>query len=106
MAKPILDQELLTFDQAAKLFPKPLHRNTLHRWTRRGCQGIRLKSWIAGGVRVTSREAIEDFILARTTRSPVNQPVISAAHAVADAELASMLGDPSPQEPEVTDRSS
>ena len=106
MHKRVLDQELLTFDQAAKLFPKPLHRNTLHRWTRRGCQGVRLKSWIVGGVRVTSREAIEAFIIARTAKSPVEPPVVSADHLVADADLAQLLGEPPPDEPDATNTTS
>lgn len=62
----LLNQELLTFDEAAKVFPGNPHKNSLRRWADAGIDGVVLKSWRSGRVRVTSKEAIEEFILARS----------------------------------------
>jgi hypothetical protein len=66
MSTGILDKELLTFEQAAALFPRPPHVNTVHRWAADGSRGVRLKSWLVAGLRYTSREAVDEFILATT----------------------------------------
>ena len=47
-----------------RLWPKGRtpHRDTISRWARLGCRGVRLESVLLGGRRYTSLEAIERFI--------------------------------------------
>jgi hypothetical protein len=40
------------------------HLNTIRRWAKRGVRGVRLRSWLVGGRRFTSPEAITEFIRA------------------------------------------
>lgn len=59
-------EELLTFAQAATLFPsprtgKPIALNTLYRWASKGYDGIVLESVKLGRHRLTSREAVKRF---------------------------------------------
>jgi hypothetical protein len=35
--------------------------STVHRWRMKGCRGVRLETFLRGGVRHTTREAIERF---------------------------------------------
>jgi hypothetical protein len=43
-----------------------LHVGTIYRWMLRGIRGIRLETVLVGGIRYTSREALERFIAATT----------------------------------------
>jgi hypothetical protein len=52
----------LSLRQAAKILPGQPSRSTLHRWTHHGCRGVRLATFLVGGRRYTTREAIENFI--------------------------------------------
>ena len=54
----------LTLSQAADLFAKRPHVATLHRWCLKGTRGVKLRSWLVGGVRCTDAEAVEEFLLA------------------------------------------
>ncbi len=44
------------------------HRDTIARWARQGCRGVRLETVLLGGRRYSSLEAVERFI---TTLSEV-----------------------------------
>lgn len=55
-------EQLVTLSQAAKLFPKPPHIATLHRWRMKGVRGVQLQTILIGGLRYTSKEAITRFI--------------------------------------------
>jgi Protein of unknown function (DUF1580) len=37
-------------------------KNTLRRWALHGVRGVRLRSWLVGGRRHTSDQAIEEFL--------------------------------------------
>lgn len=63
-------------DENEKLFPlveaveqetgiRP-HLSTALRWSTRGSRGIKLETWILGGRRLTSREAVRRYIDAST----------------------------------------
>jgi hypothetical protein len=63
-------EDVVTLTRAAKLLPKndrdkPVHVSTLYRWATRGVgsggQKVRLETLRLGGVRVTSREALQRF---------------------------------------------
>jgi hypothetical protein len=64
---------LLTLAEASKLFPHRPSRCTLWRWMTEGVRGIRLASVVAGGRRLTSREAVADFV-AKTTAAVDGKP--------------------------------
>jgi hypothetical protein len=36
--------------------------NTMRRWALRGVRGVRLRSWLVGGRRHTSDQAVEEFL--------------------------------------------
>lgn len=59
-------EHLLTFAEAAKALPHPVHISCLHRWRQRGVRGVRLETCMIGGRRYTSREALERFSAATT----------------------------------------
>ena len=57
----------ITLAEAARTLPGgPVHVSTIHRWRLKGCRGVRLASFLRGGVRHTTREAIERFFDAVT----------------------------------------
>ena len=64
----VANEEMLTLAEAAKLLPRgrsggPIHVATLHRWSAGHNKfGARLETVRIGGVRYTSREALERFI--------------------------------------------
>ena len=60
-------ETLISFFEATKEFPgRPkLAIQTLHRWRLHGVRGAKLESCLVGGLRFTSREAIQRFIAAQ-----------------------------------------
>jgi hypothetical protein len=82
----IQSEKTLSLTQAAKLDFLPQRRegkrpnaSTLWRWALHGIKGIRLETVMAGGVRVTSAEAIQRFFerltgLAESGRASVSSP--------------------------------
>lgn len=57
-------REALTLAQAAHLFSPVPHVATLHRWRTRGTRGVKLQTWLRGGVVVTTPAAVEQFLRA------------------------------------------
>lgn len=78
MSSPILSESVLSLAAAAKLLPpvregRPINPATIHRWVRSGVRGpdgkrIYLEGVRVGGCWATSREAIQRFTDALTTR--------------------------------------
>jgi hypothetical protein len=87
--KKLTNQTLLTLKQASKETPSRPHVATMWRWVNRGCRGVRLESWMIGGLRYTSVEALEKFF-AQMNSKPV-EPSAKRAEAIdqAEKELAS-----------------
>jgi len=61
-----ISEQLISLNDAAKLFPKNTrgkhpHISCLYRHTKSGCRGVVLESIQAGSVRSTSREAVARF---------------------------------------------
>lgn len=63
-------ERLLTLAQAAKLIPgrqgKALAVSTIHRWALDGVCGVQLETVLVGGRKMTSVEALQRFVEART----------------------------------------
>jgi hypothetical protein len=97
MSMSILDgEELLTFAQAATLLPRrrggsKVATSTLWRWSRRGSRGVVLRTIRVGGNVYVSREALTDFIAARSAvdHAP-QQPMPTTASNRAMRELNKM----------------
>jgi hypothetical protein len=95
-----LSERLLTLSAAAREIPGPtgrgLHVATLWRWAHRGVRGVRLETVMVGGIRYTSREALERFVAATTAAADGTNPVIRTpkqrqrAIEAAERELANM----------------
>ncbi len=59
-------EQVLSLHDALTIIPKTrrgksAHISTIHRWVQRGLQGVRLETISIGGVRCTSREALQRF---------------------------------------------
>ncbi len=60
-------EALIPFNEARSAFPgrNNIALQTLHRWRLRGVRGVKLETVLVGGLRYTSREAINRFISAQ-----------------------------------------
>jgi hypothetical protein len=78
----LLEHEGLTLTEAAKLLPgrrtgKRISVQTLWRWCMKGLHnGVRLKSVLVGGQRLTTRTWLQEFIEVRTQAAePEDRPI-------------------------------
>lgn len=65
----LLVSELITLNEAAKVFPSAVGKkkpsfSTIFRWTQKGVGGQKLASIKIGGQRYTSEKSVRDFIAA------------------------------------------
>jgi len=75
--------DAISLSKAAEICPGKPNITTLWRWCRHGCRGVRLDSFVRGGRRFTTAEALARFIQAttavadsRTAASPTPAPTI------------------------------
>src|SRR5262245_15324137 len=54
-------EHMLSISAAARATPGKPHVSTLWRWINRGCRGVKLDALRVGGVRFTSKEALQRF---------------------------------------------
>lgn len=78
-----LREKLLPLKEIAGQLPgnsgKSLAYNTIHKWSRRGCKGVRLEVHRLGGKVVSSFAAVERFMVALDARErQLDVPVPSA----------------------------
>ena len=67
----------ITLAKSAQTLPGgAVHVSTVHRWRIKGCRGVRLESFLRGGVRHTTREAIERFFAATTAAADGDTPPV------------------------------
>jgi len=67
----------LTLAKAAQTLPGGVvHVSTVHRWRMKGCRGVRLETFLRGGVRHTTRAAIERFFAATTAAADGDTPPV------------------------------
>lgn len=56
-------EDCITLKQAAGLFPSQPSYETVRRWCCTGVHSIVLESYLEGGLRMTSREAVDRFLV-------------------------------------------
>ena len=76
MSISISTEDLVSLSSAAKLLPGRPHISSIFRWVSRGVRGNRLETWLIGGRRYTSREALERFIAATTAAAAGEPPPV------------------------------
>jgi hypothetical protein len=79
VADSILDEDLITLAEAARLLPRRPCRTSLWRWHKFGARGVRLETVLIGGIRHTSRQALTRFIAA-VSEATDGAPVRSHLH--------------------------
>lgn len=94
MSSSLLNEDLMPLGRAARLLPsmrdgKCVSPSTFWRWYRNGCRAVdgrlvKLQTWMIGGRRVTSREAIERFIAALSDDTPLPQPAPASSETEAE----------------------
>jgi len=78
----------IPFHEAPKHIPGRPHVSTLHRWRLNGARGRRLETFLRGGRRYTTLEAIQRFL--RPDEAPPSEqpaPKLSQRNAAAEREL-------------------
>ncbi|MEQ8847990.1 DUF1580 domain-containing protein [Botrimarina sp.] len=102
MSCSILRERLLPLADVCKLLPNRPHRSTVERWRLRGVRGVRLETWLVGGCRYTSYEALDRFFAATTAsadgppcsgRSTPGRNAWPADSGPQDAEASRILDD-------------
>lgn len=65
----------ITLAKAARTLPGgPVHVSTIHRWRLKGIRGVRLTTFLRGGVRHTTCQAMERFFDAVTAAADGDTP--------------------------------
>jgi len=74
----LASESVLTLSAAAREVPslsgRGVHVSTVWRWALRGCRGVRLETLMVGGVRYTSREALQRFAERLTAAADGTRP--------------------------------
>lgn len=73
-------KDAISLSEAIAFVPRRPNVCTIWRWATKGVRGVKLQTWMAGGVRVTTPSALEAFLLALNAGNP-------AVEERADAEL-------------------
>ena len=83
-------ETLLTFEDARTAFPgdRRLSLATLHRWRLNGVRNVKLETLLIGGLRYTSREAIDRFIASQNADDNPATPVITLTQRRKQSEAA------------------
>lgn len=58
---------------------KPPNRNTIFRWIKQGCRGVRLGAEMQGGIWFTSLDAINEFCATLTSQHGGHEPVTKSS---------------------------
>lgn len=77
----VYQEDVFPIKKSPAEIPGRPHISTVIRWWQRGVRGVHLETILIGGIRYTSRQAIQRFIEATTTaadgekntRAPTNQ---------------------------------
>ena len=91
MTIDVQTETVVSFSDARSAFPgidRRLSLATLHRWRLNGVRGVKLETILIGGLRYTSREAIDRFIAAQNADDAPAAPVITPAQRRRQSEAA------------------
>ena len=67
----------LTLAEAARTLPGgAVHVSTVHRWRLKGVRDVRLETFLRGGIRYTTHEAVARFFAAITAAADGNTPPV------------------------------
>jgi hypothetical protein len=69
-------EDVISLTDAAKSLPGRPNITTIWRWRNRGVRGVKLETFLQGGRRMTSREALSRFFAA-TTAAADGEPIRS-----------------------------
>lgn len=72
-------RDAITLAQACHLFSPVPSIHAMHRWVSKGTRGVRLQTWLSGGRRVTTHEAVEAFLRAINEADELSAETIPAA---------------------------
>jgi hypothetical protein len=64
MSAPLTEtlREAISLSEAVDFLPRRPNVSTLWRWATKGTRGVKLETWIVGGVRCTTPAALEKFL--------------------------------------------
>ena len=86
----IRTENTVKLSKAGNKFPSRPHPSTMWRWYMKGIRGVRLETFLCGGQRYTSTEAIERFIEGTTAaadgKPPPDRTSSQREKAIAQAE--------------------
>jgi hypothetical protein len=91
MTIDVQTETIISFADARSAFPgidRRISLATLHRWRLNGVRGVKLETVLIGGLRYTSREAIDRFIQAQNADDAPATPVITASQRKRQSEAA------------------
>ncbi len=71
----------IPFSQAPKYIPGRPHLSTAHRWRLHGVRGVKLETFLCGGRRFTTAQAIERFIAQLNPHQPLRSSAQDADRA-------------------------
>ncbi|TWU13880.1 hypothetical protein CA54_27210 [Symmachiella macrocystis] len=77
MSIDLANETPITLAKAAQTLPGgAVHVSTIHRWRMKGVRGVRLETFLRGGIRYTTDEAIERFFAATTAAADGDTPPV------------------------------
>ena len=90
-------EEVFRLAKAREFVPGQLNPSTFYRWAFKGVKGVKLETVCIGGIRMTSREALERFFQATTRAADAllvtpatttEKATVALRHTAVDSELA------------------
>lgn len=90
MSIDVQTETLISFNDARSEFRDGRRKSlaTLHRYRLNGVRGVKLETVLIGGLRYTSREAIDRFIAAQNADDAPSVPVMTPARRQRQSEAA------------------
>src|SRR5689334_2833641 len=88
-------RDLFLIHEAPRHLPKRhgrlVHLSTIYRWVTVGSRGVKLQTWLVGGARYTSSEALRQFVENLTAARDGRVPTPVAAAAARQADVSQQL---------------
>ncbi len=84
----LLSESAVPIKHAPSLVPGRPHISTIWRWVLKGVRGVKLETFVSGGRRFTTHQAIERFIAATTAAADGVAPSVPSVNKRRAAEIA------------------